>query len=264
MWHRARSSRRSCHHGSDEQVNFPPLSCDCHPSAGCALPDLRPYCRVPAWQDQRGADRALPPGPSRNTQPLFPVVGRGEPTQSVAAPRAHRAGATSLWAGWELVSSEAASWSTANNRAPTRRSGRAGDRGQGQRPPARSGEYGRICRVLAGWHLRVRLARAGLPLRPVAAQSALPASSSWMTLRARSASWPGSVVHGSQDPAGHRQVGRADAPDAGGARGGPAGPAGKVPARRPAKTWLSCASSIPVLFPRLSSRGHLSNSFWLS
>jgi hypothetical protein len=72
-WHRGRSSG-SWHHRGDEQVKFPSFSCDRHPASGCALPDLRPHCRIPARQDQRGSDRALPPGPSRNARPFVPIA----------------------------------------------------------------------------------------------------------------------------------------------------------------------------------------------
>jgi hypothetical protein len=67
------------HNRDDEQVKFPPLSCNCHLSAGYALPDLRPHCRPPARHDQRGPDRALPAGPSRNARPPLATVGRRGP-----------------------------------------------------------------------------------------------------------------------------------------------------------------------------------------
>ena len=48
----------------DEQVTFPPLPRDRHPSTGHPLPDLPAHRRVPARQPHRGPDRALPTRPS--------------------------------------------------------------------------------------------------------------------------------------------------------------------------------------------------------
>ena len=48
--------------GCDEQIKFPQLPGDRHPSSSHALPDLLSHGRLPAGEDQRGPDRALPPG----------------------------------------------------------------------------------------------------------------------------------------------------------------------------------------------------------
>jgi len=98
-WHSARSSQGTWHHRSDEQVKFPPLSCHCHPSAGHALPDLRPHCRIPPRQDQRGPDRALPPGPSRKPRPPLPIAGHRDPARLAAAPRPFPRSGTTLGCG---------------------------------------------------------------------------------------------------------------------------------------------------------------------
>jgi len=102
--------------GGDEQARFPALPRDRHPSSGHPLPDMPPHPRLPAREGQRCPDRALPPGPPRNTRPsLLPVAshtqiahrlqrplpGRGQPArqdhatdpsghQSQPTGRAHR------------------------------------------------------------------------------------------------------------------------------------------------------------------------------
>lgn len=61
--------------GGDEQVKFPALPRDRHPSSGHPLPDMPHHHRLPAREGQRCPDRALPPGPPRNTRPpLLPVA----------------------------------------------------------------------------------------------------------------------------------------------------------------------------------------------
>lgn len=55
--------------GGDEQVKFPALPGDGHPSSGHPLPDMPAHHRLPARAGQRCPDRALPPGPPRNTRP---------------------------------------------------------------------------------------------------------------------------------------------------------------------------------------------------
>jgi hypothetical protein len=81
---RARSARQG-HSGEagiirgDEHVKFPALPCDHHPASGHALPDLPPHRRVPAWEPQRGPNRALPPGPPRSARPPCPVADRRTP-----------------------------------------------------------------------------------------------------------------------------------------------------------------------------------------
>ena len=61
--------------GGDEQVKFPALPRDRHPSSGHPLPDMPAHHRLPAREGQRCPDRALPPGPPRNTRPpLLPVA----------------------------------------------------------------------------------------------------------------------------------------------------------------------------------------------
>ena len=63
--------------GGDEQVKFPALPRDHHPPSGHPLPDMPPHHRLPAREGQRCPDRALPPGPPRNTRPpLLPVARR--------------------------------------------------------------------------------------------------------------------------------------------------------------------------------------------
>jgi hypothetical protein len=84
----ARSVSLDWHHGSDEQVQFPPFPRDRYPSSGHALPGLPPNRRVPAGQPQRGPDRALPPGPSRSARPAAPVAVRGDPALISLFPRA--------------------------------------------------------------------------------------------------------------------------------------------------------------------------------
>lgn len=59
---------------ANEQVIFPSLPGDRHPTAGHPLRDLPPHCGVPARQPQRGPDGALPPGPSRSDRHPFPVA----------------------------------------------------------------------------------------------------------------------------------------------------------------------------------------------
>jgi len=81
-----------------EQVKFPPLPGDRDPSAGDALPDLPSDRRLPARQPQRGADRALPPGPSRSARPSCPVAGRQHHLPVCAAGHADRA--LAVWSGW--------------------------------------------------------------------------------------------------------------------------------------------------------------------
>jgi hypothetical protein len=84
-WSACGTSSRQDHSGwagiieANEQVAFPPLPCDRHPTAGHPLPDLPPYGCVPARQPQWGPDRALPPGPSRSARPPFPVASAGCP-----------------------------------------------------------------------------------------------------------------------------------------------------------------------------------------
>src|SRR6266516_1548254 len=58
----------------DEYATFPPLPGDRHPPADHPLPALRPHPRLPARQHQRGADRALPPGPPRSTRHPHPLT----------------------------------------------------------------------------------------------------------------------------------------------------------------------------------------------
>ncbi len=61
--------------GGDGQARFPALPRDRHPSSGHPLPDMPPHPRLPARESQRCPDRALPPGPPRNTRPpLLPVA----------------------------------------------------------------------------------------------------------------------------------------------------------------------------------------------
>ncbi len=60
--------------GGDEQVKFPALPRDRHPSSGHPLPDMPAHHRLPAREGQRCPDRALPPGPPRNTRPALPPV----------------------------------------------------------------------------------------------------------------------------------------------------------------------------------------------
>jgi hypothetical protein len=63
--------------GGDEQARFPALPRDRHPSSGHPLPDMPHHHRLPARESQRCPDRALPPGPPRNTRPpLLPVASR--------------------------------------------------------------------------------------------------------------------------------------------------------------------------------------------
>ncbi len=58
-----------------EQDGFPALPRDRHPSSGHSPPDMPPHHRLPAREGQRCPDRALPPGPPRNTRPpLLPVA----------------------------------------------------------------------------------------------------------------------------------------------------------------------------------------------
>jgi len=61
--------------GGDDQVKFSAVPRDRHPSSGHPLPDMPPHHRLPAREGQRCSDRALPPGPPRNTRPpLLPVA----------------------------------------------------------------------------------------------------------------------------------------------------------------------------------------------
>ena len=93
--------------GGDEQVKFSAVPRDRHPSSGHPLPDMPPHHRLPAREGQRCPDRALPPGPPRNTRPpLLPVAshtqiaprpqrqlpGRGQPARQDQAtdPSGHR------------------------------------------------------------------------------------------------------------------------------------------------------------------------------
>jgi hypothetical protein len=57
-----------------EQVDFPPVSGDRDPSSCNTLPDLPSDRCLPARQPQRGPDRALPQGPSRNARPPCPIA----------------------------------------------------------------------------------------------------------------------------------------------------------------------------------------------
>jgi hypothetical protein len=59
---------------NEKVITIPPLPRDGHPAPDHALPGLPPHCRVPARHDQRGPDRALPPGPSRSARPYVPVT----------------------------------------------------------------------------------------------------------------------------------------------------------------------------------------------
>jgi hypothetical protein len=75
--HRARLGHRggTGSTGGDGQVKFPALPRDRHPSSGHPLPDMPPHHRLPAREAKRSPDRALPPGPPRNTRPpLLPVA----------------------------------------------------------------------------------------------------------------------------------------------------------------------------------------------
>src|SRR5215831_9400798 len=76
------ATRPGWHNGGDEQFKFPPLSGDRYPASGHALPDLPPHGRVPARQPQRGAHRALSPGPPRSTRSAAPVVSPGPLTSA--------------------------------------------------------------------------------------------------------------------------------------------------------------------------------------
>ena len=61
--------------GGDGQARFSALPRDRHPSSGHPRPDMPPHHRLPARERQRCPDRALPPGPPRNTRPpLLPVA----------------------------------------------------------------------------------------------------------------------------------------------------------------------------------------------
>jgi hypothetical protein len=71
------ASRSVIPFSSDGQARFPALPRDRHPSSGHPLPDMPPRPRLPARESQRCPDRALPPGPARNTRPpLLPVASR--------------------------------------------------------------------------------------------------------------------------------------------------------------------------------------------
>ena len=60
--------------GGDGQVRFPALPRDRHPASGHPRPDMPHHHRLPARERQRCPDRALPPGPPRNTRPPLPVA----------------------------------------------------------------------------------------------------------------------------------------------------------------------------------------------
>ena len=57
----------------NEQLIFSPFPCHRHPASGHPLRDLPAHRGLPARRSQRGADRALPPGPSRSARPSRPV-----------------------------------------------------------------------------------------------------------------------------------------------------------------------------------------------
>jgi hypothetical protein len=90
----SRAFAQACSHGQsgkagkmegNEHATSPPLPGNCHPSASHPLPALRPHPRLPPRQHQRGADRALPPGPPRGTRP--PSITEPVPTRLAISPQ---------------------------------------------------------------------------------------------------------------------------------------------------------------------------------
>src|SRR5260370_7516486 len=70
----------------DKHVTCPAVPPDRHPASRQPRPDLPPHRRLQAREPQRGADRALPPGPSRSARPPFPVAGRRNPQRCPQMP----------------------------------------------------------------------------------------------------------------------------------------------------------------------------------
>jgi hypothetical protein len=74
---------------ANEQLILTPFPCHRHPASGHPLRDLPADCGLPARHPQRGADRALPPRPSRSARPSRPVRSAARPsTPPVASPAA--------------------------------------------------------------------------------------------------------------------------------------------------------------------------------
>ncbi len=64
---------------ANEQLIFTPFPCHRHPASGHPLRDLPADRGLPARHPQRGADRALPAGPSRSARPSRPVRSAAPP-----------------------------------------------------------------------------------------------------------------------------------------------------------------------------------------
>jgi hypothetical protein len=57
----------------NEQLIYPPFPCHRLPASGHPLRDLQAHRGLPSRHSQRGANRPLPPGPSRSARPVRKV-----------------------------------------------------------------------------------------------------------------------------------------------------------------------------------------------
>jgi hypothetical protein len=155
------------------------FSCHCHPASGHPLRDLPAHRGLPARRTQRGADRALPPGPPRSARPSRPVRSaarritrwyrRRRQLRRTRSARGHGVWPPSVKA-----------------RARTRRYGRRSGRRSGRSLSRRTGRSvrgrpltlvsGRVTKVCCGWATigviriagwcRLACGRVRLPRRP--------------------------------------------------------------------------------------------------
>jgi hypothetical protein len=144
----------------NEQITFPPLPRDRHPSAGDPMPALPPHRRLPARRHQRDPDRALPPDTSRSARSCAPVTApRRNPRGCFRCQRPRIARCTGHAAlkyfkvsfPWEYAHEhvqESGTWSEVMTSAgtPLRRSARPGWYGSGWPTRARADPS-----VLASW-----------------------------------------------------------------------------------------------------------------
>src|ERR1035437_5910281 len=172
---------------ANEQVTFPPLSCDRYPAAGHPLPDLPPHRGVPARPPPRGPARALPPGPSGSARPSFPVARRRLPAlpagtvTGVGCPpddlaRAGRESASGHGVWPPLV------------RGPRRRPGRSGRRHEADHDEHGPDSALWACQLPWADLRPTRRDPRGVPQRPVRLLAGNPVAAGWQT------EWPTALL----------------------------------------------------------------------
>ncbi len=113
----------------NEQLKFTSFPCHRHPASGHPLRDLPAHRGLPARRTQRGADRALPPGPPRSARPSRPVRSAARritplvPPAAATAPNPERSRTRSMVAFGESprayppICSAAAPWNAGDDGA---------------------------------------------------------------------------------------------------------------------------------------------------